>query len=249
MIRKLNAPKGLGDAIYLRALALHCLNAGERVEVCTRWPEVFAGLPVKIRSADRFDDYDALSHMVACLHCQVPHIRKIDKFRLACLQAGIAEPVELKLNWAVRNRPLVETITEKAAGKPILLFQPLKLAHNEEQKLMQPNAAAYSGFINSKAEFFRVKVGDAACVEKSQLDCDLDLIGKASISDVFDIATATDVIFGEMSYLPILAQAMDRKFTAMFSRRGIDSKNKRASGVTPERLIQKPHLATVLFDE
>lgn len=45
MIR-LNAPKGLGDAIHVRAVVIHLLRQGELVTVFTRWPEVFADLDI-----------------------------------------------------------------------------------------------------------------------------------------------------------------------------------------------------------
>lgn len=247
---KLNGPKGLGDAIYLRALALHLLDRGETIDVRTRWPQVFADLPVTTRPADNIDDYDELKHMTACLYCNVPQIRMLDKFRLACLQAGFDEAVELRMGWTIKNAVLIETVKTQAAGRPLMLYQPLKLSRGAEQEALRPRRQAYSGYVNSRTDCFRVKTGHPNHVQMDPaLDCEMDLIGKASISDVFDVAAASDAIFAEDSYLSILAQALDKPLVCMFSRRALDSRNARLCNSGPARMFTKPRFATAIYDD
>lgn len=250
MVRRLNGPKGLGDAIYLRALVLHLLAAGDTVEVYTSWPEVFVGLPITVERADGYGDYGTLTHMTACMNCQVPHIARLDKFTLACLQAGVSDPVELKLDWKVRNAALINDIVKRSDGRKIFLFQPLKIAHNIEQVLIAPHRLAYRKFVSDKSDHFRVKVGSPEFIEANDHPpSDYDLVGRTSVGDVFDIATHADLVFGDLNYLHILAQALDRRFVIMCSRRGLASNIKRVAGMRPDRFIQKPHLGHAILDE
>lgn len=248
---ELNAPKGLGDAIYLRAVVLHLLALGERVKVYTPWPDVFVGLPIEIAppAASGSSDWN-LHSVTACLHCEVPLIRAMDKFTLACAQAGIAERIELKINWVTRNTGLVEDIKRRAAGRRVMIYQTVKRARNPVQEMWQPHRAAFNRFVAGQKDCFRVKLGhpDFTVTDESA-ECEIDLAGKVSVTDVFDIASAAALIFGEDCFLPVLAQAMDRPFVCMFSSRGLNSNQRKIFCLTPERAFNKPHLGTAIFDE
>lgn len=255
---ELNAPKGLGDAIYLRAVALHLLDRGEKVRVWTRWREVFLGLNVAFAEAEdvetligkreREPRHD-LRNVTACLHCRVPYIMARDKFALACLQAGIEEEIELRMGWEVRNPSIVKHVT--MYGKPILVYQPPRKISNDAEAQAQPHRAAFVRFLEgAKRDFIRVKVGHPDfTVDGDDLPVDLDLYGRTSVADVFDLVSASDLVFGENCFLPVAAQAMDRKFVLMMSRRALSSNLNKVRGITPERMIQKLHLGRVLFDE
>jgi hypothetical protein len=247
---KLNSPKGLGDAIYVRAIVLHLLARSADVQVFTPWPAVFDGLPVTIARADAYTDADDLHHAMACLHCRVPWIMELSHFQLVCLQARLGEPVDLRMDWQRRKDALVDRIRNDAAGRPILLYQPQKHSKNPEQKLLRPRRAAFNAMINDRSDCFRVKIGHPSFADEgADLACELDLFGKTSIHDVFDIALASDMIFAEAAcFLPIVAQAMDKPFTCMFARRGMASINKRTAGIQP-RMFHKKHLATTVYDE
>lgn len=248
---KLNSPKGLGDAIYLRAIVLHLLARGETVKIFTPWGEVFSDLPVIIAAADEFSDDDDLHHAMACLHCRVPAIMSLGRFRLTCLQARITEPVDLKIDWKVRNAALVSHVRNQANGRAILLYQPQKISKNSDQELTRPRRDSFDHQVGNLDSFFRIKIGGPTFVSDTGLPCELDLFGKTSVSDVFDIATTSNLIFGEAScFLPSLAEALDKPFVCMFSRRAMEAvSRKRVWSMRPEFLIHKNSLATVVFDD
>lgn len=245
---QLRASKGLGDAIYLRAMVLHLLDRGEAVEVFTPWREVFADLPVAIRGLSECTGDEAWHHAKPCLHCRI--VQAPDLFRMACLQAGITEPVPLELRWRPKNVALIERVRREARGRPVLVYQPPKKAANLNERLLRPHAEAFAAFLSERSDWFRVKVGAAPYVApENHPPCDLDLFGRTSVSDAFDIATAADAFYGEPCFVTVLAEALDKPVTCMFSRRAIASGRVHICNMRPERLFHKPHLATAIYDE
>lgn len=240
-MKHLNASKGLGDALYLRAVVLHLLKRGEKVAVVTGWPDLFSDLPVAISPATADED---MHHAKPCLHCRI--ITDMDAFSMACQQAGITEPVELRVDWAVRNTRLVDEVKQAARERKILVYQPPKKPCNENQALTSPKREA---FVRCLEEFdgFRVKLGH------SNLDncgpADLDLFGKTSVTDAIDVCTAADLFFGEPCYLFILAQALNKPSVSMFSGRAADSGRHRLVNFSPKRLFHKRELTSAIYDD
>ena len=99
---RLAAAKGLGDALYLRAAALHLMKIGQPFDIYTGWPEVFVGIP-NIRPLSEADNSGGdLCHVAAC-NCRNPEIMRLDHFTNAYRRAGIEGPVELQIGWKVQN--------------------------------------------------------------------------------------------------------------------------------------------------
>lgn len=244
---QLKAAAGLGDAIYLRAIALHLAGRGKDVEIFTPWRDVFSDLPVRVRSYSEITGDEDWNNAKACLHCRI--LDAPDVFSMACLQAGVMGPVPFRLDWKVRNVELVARVKREAAGRKILMFQPLKVARNLNEQLSRPNPAAYAEAIEAREDHFRVMVGHPRFVQDMNLPHELNLMGQTSVADLFDIATAADTFFGEPSYIPTLADALGKPHTCMFSRRAIESGRTHIRNLKPDRLFHRPHLATVLYDE
>lgn len=248
MIR-INSPKGLGDAIHLRAIVLHLLERGEEIEVYTGWPEVFTGLPVVLRTHEQIADHDQIRHAMACLHCCIPEIMGMSLFQNACRQAGIVEPVALRMDWKVKDGKRIRRIKARAAGKPILLYQPVKKANNAQQAELRPDRDAYRAYLQGMKGYFRIKVGNAAfTIDDPRLPVDLDLFNKTTVSEVFDIATIADCFFSEDSYIQVIAQAMNKPVTWMFARKGESSAFSRSRNARPSRMIHRTDLVTVVYD-
>lgn len=248
MIR-LQAPQGLGDAIYLRAIALHLSKRGEEVSVYTAWPDLFADLRVEVHRRHELAHADGVRHAAYCLGCLNPAVLPVDLFRRACLRAGVYEDVPLKLEWRVRNRPLVESVRASARGRRVLLFQPLKIASNPEEVAQRPDARAFARELAARSDRFTVRVGHPNYVDAAVGPAgDMDLLGRTSVTDVVDVAAdAADEFFSEPCYLPIVAQALERPFTCLFSRRATASNIDRVRNLTPERLMPRSGLA--IYDE
>lgn len=241
----LKSPKGLGDALYLRAIALHMLERGQSPVIHTLWPDAFSDLPITVKPIS--EEERSIQGAFYCLHCRIPEPRAMDQFEMCCAQAGLVDPVDFKMGWKVRDTPLTREI--KRIGKPILVYQPPKHAKNEEQELVSPRREAFNAFLDD-SKYFRVRIGSPKHVDaKCDAPFDLDLVGKTSIHDAFDIGALGDVFFGEPSFLLVMAEAMDKPVTCMFTRRAQNSGHWRACNATAERIFHKRHLITTVYDE
>lgn len=244
----LTCAKGLGDAIYMRAIVLFLTGQGERVRVYTRWPQVFRDTSAELAAPSEITGEVDIRHAAACVGCRHPTVRPLDMFTRECLRAGLGRAVPLQMSWRVTDAAIVERVRSAARGRPVLIYQPLKRAENYEQRLMRPDAEAYrAGLLAGR--YFRVKLGSPASCDDDGLPCDLDLFGQTSVEQAFDVATIAERIYCEPSYLAILAEAMDKPYTCMFARAGLDAPLTRVSTMRPEFLFHKPHLATAVFDQ
>lgn len=245
---ELIAPKGLGDAIYLRAITFHLLGQLEHVTVYTPWPEVFEDLKITVRKINEQGKACDLRPLAYSRKsgCEGPQ----DQFSRACRRAGFMDKIGLSIFWKVRNTALLDSIRRQAKGRRILMYQSIKDFNNPYQELLRPDVKAFNGFVSKCHEFFRIKVGGKGWLAPAYRDapCDLDLVGRTSVHDVFDIASIADTIFCEPCFLVVLAEAMDKPFTCMFSRRGIESAITTVSDINPQRIFNKPHLATAVYD-
>lgn len=239
------AAKGLGDAIHMRALVRHVM-AREPVTVFTGWPDVFADLPISVKPLKARTGEEDIRHCNSCLHCRLPETRITSLFEMACRQAGVSEPVELRIDWRVMNRGLVDTIRIEAGSRKVLVYQPPKIVRTARE--LRPKTEAFLGYLERQAGCYRVKVGHAGAVqEMPEAPAELDLFGKTSVTDLLDIGSAADAFFSEPSYLPILAEAMGKPYACLFTHRAAQAGDSRVRNLTPERLFHTA-LGTAIYD-
>lgn len=235
-------PKGLGDAIYIRAIALHLIDAGKEVAVSTHWPDVFSGIPVAVKPLS-----DAAVQVGFSLRHPLDdgiysEFAGMNQFDIWCRRAGIAEPVRFDLRWEVRNCDLAERIRRKAAGRKVLVYQPRK-RRNE----LGPDHKAFYAWVRDRSDCYRVRVGHPVYVEAAVSDCEMDLVGQTGVTDLLDVAAAADLFFGDLCYLGIIADALAKPSVCMFSREGMARPEWRH--LTAQRLFKNPQLVTVVYDE
>jgi hypothetical protein len=117
--------------------------------------------------------------------------------------------------------------------------------------LLKPKSFSFARFIaGAKSdEYFRIRMGHSQYVETNgHTNYELDLLDKLKVTDVLDVCTVGDVFFGEECYLTHIAEALDRQVICMLSRRAALSKEW-VRHRTMERMFNKPHLASVVYDE
>jgi hypothetical protein len=239
------ASKGPGDAVMLRALALHLRRNEWDVTVYTGWPDVFIGMDVAVKK-DRTGEED-IRHCKACLHCRLPEVRMGTLFEMACRQAGVFDRVPLAIDWIPQNHELMRSILEAADGRKILMYQPPKIARGFEQEEMRPDPESFGAVLMRHSDYFRIKVGHPDSVDAGKYPCELDLFGKTTVRDVFDIGTIADRMFSDVSYLQILAQALDKFSVCMFTERARNSKFSRVRNMTPDMLFHKRELGRAVY--
>jgi hypothetical protein len=65
-VRAIRSGMGLGDALYCQAVARYFVQRGERLKVCTAWPDVFRPLGDMVRLAPfQRSGIDILAHYSA----------------------------------------------------------------------------------------------------------------------------------------------------------------------------------------
>jgi len=243
----IRAANGLGDALQLRAAVLHLLKGGESITVYTRWPEVFRCLRVQIKCIAQAETVEGMRHFAYAL--SRPLRDGADRFIGMCEFAGIFEPVELRIDWKVKNQALLDRVKRSAAGRKLLLYQPQRIARTEEQELLCPRDEALDTYLRSRSDCFRVKMGHPDFVQPGvKYQSELDLMGRLAVTDAIDLAHAADEFCGEHCYLTTMAEALDKPVTCIYSARSLRSET-RAKNHAPERLFHKRLLATVLYDE
>lgn len=247
----LNGSKGLGDALYVRAVARHLIwKEGKEVTVFTRWPEVFRDLPLKVKALGDVTGREDLHNVVSCGHCRVQQPASLDFFTLACRQAGIVDEVDLYIDWKIKDQNLVDGIRRQAKGRRVFVYQSPKKSSGAEQEAMRPNRAAFNRFVANHADCFRVRLGHPGFVEDDQdAPCELDLFGKVSVTDALDVGAGADLMFSDPSFITVMAESMGKRFTAMLSRRAETFPNIRARAATADRLFHNKNLLTVVYDE
>lgn len=251
---ELIGPKGLGDAIYLRAIVLHLLRERPEIMVFTSWPEVFADLPIATRPRVEAwpQEADAVRHAVSPNRLRHLGICETSEFATSCAQAGLPEPAPLALDWRVRDRARRDEIRRMFRGRRICLYQPPKRPKNSLQELLSPNRKSFRRVLKSLgARYALVKIGHPEFIlDGADLPCALDLTGRDTVSLIFDLSTVADTFFGEACcFVPVLAQAADKPFACLFSRRAIRSDDPLARSTVPQWVVHKPEHAKVLFDD
>jgi hypothetical protein len=247
-VKDLIGPRGLGDALLVRAVALEWLARGEQVTVYTLWPMIFEDLPITIKGQPERTGDEDISHCIACFHCRRPEVVPLDMFTRICHQAGLFEPVELRIDWKPTNAKIRDRVLRKANGRKVLIYQPPKIATGGEQALYNPPADVFHRWLEERGDYYRIKVGHkSAAHELPHAPCELNLFNLTTIKDVLDLATVGDLFFSQVCYLPTLAECLDKPSVTMFTRRQLEAKAARVRNLNPETFLHKRHLSEVVY--
>ena len=245
---ELVASKGLGDALYLRAAVLHLLRHKESVKVYTKWPDVYSDLPVSIGEHGLGFEREGVRRFASSVYLSYPP-PGVDEFTYCCRKAGIEETVEWRIDWKVRNQPLLDKIRRDANGRKIFIYQSLKVPRNSDQQELTPKRESYNGVIVAHKDHYRIRLGHPPfVVNDTSAPCELDMFGKGFILDTLDICTIGDLFFGQTSFVPQIAGALGKRSICMFSRRASIS-DRWIRRETPEWCIHNKELTTVVYDE
>lgn len=231
---RIRGGNGLGDALYVQAIARHLVKQGVQLEVCTRYPEVFEHLNVKTASFSR-ENIHFLAHYTS---------RKTQKgtnqWQDVCAAIGNrASGAELTIDWEVRNEPLVKIIS---SHRPVMVVHggraPMQRKDGFGNELI-PNKHVFASILNKLRErYFTVYIGRDQRL--FNLDVDLDMSNRTSITDVLDIASVADAFFGQCSFIIPLAESFDRRLLILWSSAGVRSTNTAINTITPDKVLSKP---------
>lgn len=237
---------GLGDSLYLQAVCRHLVGLGERLEVCTAWPDVFRPLQGKVSiSPFRRDRIGRLAH-----YSLRRHVPETDQFRDCCLQAGITAPVDLRLDWDYPvNTDLVSSLRQR--GKPIIVVQlpraPMDRKDGFGAELL-PDCSVIQSAIDALADrALVVQIGSGVPLYKFE-GVGVDLANRTSVTDVIDVAWAADAFLGYVSFMVPLSESFNKPSLFVWSRQGLRSKYELIRWLTPKKVLHRTS-SCVLVDD
>lgn len=245
-MRRIRSGMGLGDSLYLQAVARHFVKRGESLEVCSAWPDVFRPLGDKVRIAPfSRERIQILAHY---------SLRKMrtdsNQFEDCCIQAGIKEPVEFRLDWQPLNHRLIAQI--RSPWKPILCVQlprnPMGRTDGFGRELL-PDCTVIQTLIDKlKSRYYVIQIGAGDPLHQFT-GIGLNLANKTSVSDLIDVAYASDLFLGYCSFMVPLAESLNKPAIFVWSRKGLKSRQPFISRITPQKILHRTSSRWVVDDQ
>lgn len=247
MTKTIRVGSGLGDAMYLQAVVRHMLSKGYKLKVSTKWPDVFSMLDVETvpftKSRKEIDIFAGYS-----LRKSEP----TDQFEDCCIQAGIEEPVEFKMDWSVKNTELIEKVKQEANGKPIILVQmprpPMDRKDGFGETLLPRQEAFQEAVDEARGKAFLVQIGAGEPTYELE-GIDLDLSNSTSIHDLFDLGLSCDGLLGYCSFIVPLAEQFDKDVLFIWARAGLKDRHKFIRQITPKKILHAETSKWVFDDD
>ena len=242
-MKSIRGGMGLGDALYVAAVARHLVASGERLKVCTAWPEVFKTLPVETAPFTRLG-INYLAHYSAR-----KGIEGTTQFEDCCIAAGIRESVEFRLDWKLEDHDLAERL--RAPGKPIICVQlprtPMGRTDGFGADLL-PNCKRIQqalDMIGNRAT--KVMIGHGQPLF-NLTGIDFDLTNATTVSQVLDAASIAHGFLGYVSFLVPLAESFERPGLFVWSRKGLKSGLPFIRSITPKKVLHRASSRAVVDD-
>lgn len=244
-MRSIRSGKGIGDNLYLQSIVRHLVDAGERIEVCTPWPDLFRPIRDKVSlSPFRRDNIDLVAH-----YTTRKKIAGTDQFQDCCINVGIKVPVDLRLDWVPQNLALIDQL--RSAGKPVIIVQlprePFGRSDGYGMELL-PDCKTIQRAIDALTGWaFIVQIGSGKALHRFS-GIDLDLVDGTSVSDLIDVAYAADGCLGYCSFMVPLAETFSKPALLVWSRKGLRSRTEYIRTITPEKILHRASSRFVVDD-
>lgn len=242
MIR-IRGGRGLGDSLYVRPIVDYLVRLGERVTALSDYPDVFAGSRAEVLPFTRAG-VNLLAHYTAGK--SNPNTTQWqDILRSSRMPLGLP----LRFDWQVRNHALVDALHTRAAGRPLVLVhggrEPMNRTDGFGMELM-PERWAFVTALESLSDCFLVRVGKGACLY--ELPAEADLNGDTTVSDLLDVASVCAGIVAQCSFAVPLAEVFDKPLLAIWSARGLVSREEYVRLITPRKILHGPRDRFVVDD-
>jgi ADP-heptose:LPS heptosyltransferase len=92
-----------------------------------------------------------------------------------------------------------------------------------------------------------VQIGSGRCLFGFE-GINYDLANKTTVKQLIDVATVADAFIGYVSFLVPLAESLNKPAFFVWSRKGLKSREKFISRVTPQKVLEKPSSKWVTDD-
>ncbi len=237
---------GLGDALYVQSVARHIiLTRGERLKVCTAWPEVFKTLgdAVQIAPFTR-QGISYLAHYSAR-----KGLADTDQFEDCCRAAGIQEPVDFRLDWKLEDEALAARVRE--AGKPVVLVQlprsPMGRTDGFGADLLPKCERIQQAIDLIEDKATKVLIGSGKPLYRLT-GIDIDLTNQTTVSQILDLGSIAHGMLGYVSFFVPLAESFSKPGLFVWSRRGLKCGTEYVRRITPQKVLHRATSRAVVDD-
>lgn len=233
---------GLGDAIYVHAVARHLL-ATDEVEACTNYPDLFRALGDCFASPFRRHPIDRVAHYAAR---RGEH--GTTQFEDVLISAGLPLTVPLRLDWNMTAPPIVAG----TAARPLVLVAlpraPMGRTDGFGAEVL-PDCRAIQKIIDHIAgACLPVQIGSGKPLFTFR-NLSADLANKTTVCQMIDLASTAAGIIGYPSFVIPLAEALVKPAIVVWSRRGLNSQRPVIRQMTPTKLLHRGSLVRWLVDD
>src|SRR3990167_5358369 len=210
---------GLGDSLYLQSVVRHFVGKGQKIEACSAWPDVFMPLGAMVKvSPFRRNLIDRLAH-----YAMRRGVIGTTKFDDCCIQAGICERVDLRLDWKPINADLINSL--RSVGKPIIVVQMPRAPFGDRTdrygiELLPDWRRVQRAIELIGSRAFIVQIGSGQSLH-SFSGIDLNLANKTSVCDLLDVGWVAGAFLGYCSFIIPLSESFSKPALLVWSRRGL----------------------------
>lgn len=236
---------GLGDSLYLQSVVRHLVeHSPERFQVCSSWPEVFRPLGdrVVVTPFTRAG-IDILAHY---------SLRKryaTTQFEDCCIQAGIAGPVDLRIDWSPTDPHLIERL--RTEGRPIVCVQlpraPMGRTDGFGIELLPDCRAMQTAIDALRGHALIVQIGAGRPLFRFS-GIEVDLANETTVAELLDVASAAHAFLGYVSFVVPLAESFNKPALLVWSERGLRARQLFVRQITPQKVLHKASSRYVMDD-
>lgn len=244
-MRSIRCASGLGDSVYLRAIADHLAAGGERLVALSNYPEIFRGSPCHVEPFRR-ERVDIVAHYVTGKANQ-----GTNQWQDVCMAAGVARPVAFRFDWAVGGAGIAQDVRARAAGRPVVLVQggrtPMARTDGFGKELL-PDRQAFEAAARAvrDAGAYLVAVGKADPIYRAPVD--EDLTGATTVAELLDLFATCDGALAQVGFAVPMAEIFDRPLLAVWAASGLTSREPYVRQITPAKIFAKPTSRFVMDD-
>jgi hypothetical protein len=240
----LRGGSGLGDSIYLRPLVDHFVRQGEKVTVCSDYPDIFAGSGATTAPFRR-EQVDVVGHYVVGKHRP-----DTTQWEDVCLSARVPRGLPLRMEWDPPE-DLRRSWLGASGGRPVVLVHggraPMERKDGFGAELL-PREEAFRALIASlSALCFLARVGKNE--PGYDLPVHIDMRGRTSVRGLIDLASVCDGIVAQPSFCIPLAEALGKPLLCIWAAHGMEhTRHPYIKAITPQKVLSAETSAYVVDD-
>jgi hypothetical protein len=245
---KLRGAKGLGDACYVYPIASYLAKRHDRVEIMTKFPEVYEVLMVRQRNVVCIDRY-AGTPDIECRYGDRYPYQDTNIWQDSLIASGLIEegeeiPYNIEYYWP--DDFGIET------DKKICLIKTPCYPHGKDDgstEILLPKLSIWQEIINQfKDRCYFVMAGLPNGVPFKFNGIDMDLSHIKTIPRLISLVDSSDITICPSGHFVSFAEGLDKKVLIGFSQRALDCTISFYRYSTPSKVITKPKTSDAFVD-